>query len=88
MGREQVVLDQGFIGDTWRNRWDSFCLVSPNKLCRLPGFHYDGDDPDGFMLRDEIVYWLFSPCSDRVCKATLLILSRMLGIELLNRSIQ
>ena len=57
-GRQHVVLDRGGIGDTWRNRWDSFCLVSPNKLCRLPGFHYDGDDPDGFMLRDEIVGYI------------------------------
>lgn len=57
-GCDHVVLDRGQIGDTWRNRWDSFCLVSPNKLCRLPGFHYDGDDPDGFMLRDEIVNYI------------------------------
>ncbi|MEJ2177981.1 MAG: NAD(P)/FAD-dependent oxidoreductase [Gammaproteobacteria bacterium] len=57
-GREHIVLDPGQIGDTWRNRWDSFCLVSPNKLCRLPGFPYDGDDPDGFMLRDEIVDYI------------------------------
>jgi len=56
--REHVVLDRGRIGDTWRNRWDSFCLVSPNKLCRLPGFPYDDDDPDGFMLRDEIVDYI------------------------------
>lgn len=53
--REHVVLDRGRVGDTWRNRWDSFCLVTPNHLCRLPGFPYDGGDPHGFMLRDEIV---------------------------------
>lgn len=57
-GRDHIVLDRRQIGDTWRNRWDSFCLVSSNKLCRLPGFHYDGDDPDGFMLRDEIVNYI------------------------------
>lgn len=57
-GREHVVLDRGRIGDTWRNRWDSFCLVTPNHLCRLPGFPYDGDDPHGFMLRDEIVAYV------------------------------
>jgi len=54
-GREHLVLDRGKIGDTWRRRWDSFCLVSQNWLCQLPGFPYDGDDPDGFMLRDQIV---------------------------------
>ncbi len=57
-GREHVVLDRGQIGDTWRRRWDSFCLVTPNVYCQLPGFPYDGDDPDGFMLRDEIVSYI------------------------------
>ena len=54
-GRKHAVLDRGKIGDTWRKRWDSFCLVTPNWCCRLPGFPYDGDEPNGFMLRDEIV---------------------------------
>lgn len=53
--RDHVILDRGEIGDTWRCRWDSFCLVTPNWSCELPGFPYDGDDPDGFMDRDEIV---------------------------------
>jgi putative flavoprotein involved in K+ transport len=57
-GREHVVLDRGRVGDTWRNRWDSFCLVSPNNLCCLPGFPYDGDDPHGFMHRDQIVAYI------------------------------
>jgi putative flavoprotein involved in K+ transport len=57
-GREHVVIDRGRIGDTWRNRWDSFCLVTPNHLCRLPGFPYDGDDPHGFMHRDQIVSYI------------------------------
>ena len=53
--QEHVILDRGKIGDTWRHRWDTFCLVTPNWTCQLPEFPYDGDDPDGFMLRDEIV---------------------------------
>ena len=57
-GREHVVLDRGRIGDTWRNRWDSFCLVTPNWLCQLPGYPYDGDEPYGFMLRDQIVEYV------------------------------
>ncbi len=57
-GRDHMVLDRGRVGDTWRNRWDSFCLVTPNHLCRLPGFPYDGDDPHGFMQRDEIVAYI------------------------------
>jgi putative flavoprotein involved in K+ transport len=59
IGQDHVVLDRGRIGDTWRNRWDSFCLVTPNHLCRLPNFPYDGDDPHGFMLRDEIVDYVY-----------------------------
>ncbi len=57
-GREHLVLDRGQIGDTWRRRWDSFCLVTPNWFCQLPGFPYDGDEPNGFMLRDEIVAYV------------------------------
>jgi putative flavoprotein involved in K+ transport len=57
-GREHVIFDRGNIGDAWRQRWDSFCLVTPNWTCRLPGFPYDGDEPDGFMKRDEIVDYL------------------------------
>ncbi|TFF25092.1 MSMEG_0569 family flavin-dependent oxidoreductase [Jiella endophytica] len=44
---------------SWReNRWDTFCLVTPNWQCRLPDFPYAGDDPDGFMPKDEIVDYL------------------------------
>ena len=53
---EHLILDRGAIGDSWgKRRWDSFCLVTPNWQCRLPGFDYDGNDPKGFMLKDEIV---------------------------------
>jgi cation diffusion facilitator CzcD-associated flavoprotein CzcO len=54
-GIEHVVLERGRIGQTWRQRWDSFCLVTPNWTVKLPGFPYKGPDPDGFMPRDEIV---------------------------------
>jgi putative flavoprotein involved in K+ transport len=57
-GVDHVVLERGRIGETWRGRWDSFCLVTPNWSVRLPGHPYDGDDPDGFMPRDEIVAYL------------------------------
>jgi putative flavoprotein involved in K+ transport len=57
-GHEHLVLDRGNIGDTWRNRWDTFCLVTPNWTCQLPSFPYDGNEPDGFMLRDEIVSYV------------------------------
>jgi putative flavoprotein involved in K+ transport len=53
-----VVLERGRLGQTWRTRWESFCLVTPNWSVRLPGHPYDGDDPDGYMPRDEIVAYL------------------------------
>lgn len=57
-GAEHVVLERDRIAETWRNRWDSFCLVLPNWSLQLPGHPYDGDDPDGFMPRDELVAYL------------------------------
>jgi len=32
--------------------------VTPNWQCQLPGFPYAGGDPDGFMVRDEIVGYI------------------------------
>jgi putative flavoprotein involved in K+ transport len=56
---DHVVLERDRVGTEWRNRrWDSFCLVTPNWQCRLPGFAYAGDDPDGFIVRDDIVGYL------------------------------
>jgi putative flavoprotein involved in K+ transport len=54
-GVEHIVLERGRVGETWRGRWDSFCLVIPNWTVRLPGGHYRGDDPDGFMPKNQIV---------------------------------
>jgi len=57
-GREHVILDRGKVGQSWRTRWDSFCLVLPNWSVRLAGQAYEGPDPDGFMPRDEFVGYL------------------------------
>lgn len=58
-GIEHIVLESRRVGDEWRSRrWDSFCLVTPNWQCKLPGYPYRGPDPDGFMVRDEIVRYL------------------------------
>ena len=54
-GVGHVVLERGRVGQSWRGRWDSFCLVTPNWSVQLPGHAYDGPDPDGFMPRDELV---------------------------------
>jgi putative flavoprotein involved in K+ transport len=57
-GVEHVVLERARVAQTWRARWDSFCLVTPNWTVQLPGLPYDGDDPDGYMPRDEILAFL------------------------------
>lgn len=57
-GVPHVVLERGKVGQTWRERWESFCLVTPNWSMRLPDRPYDGEDPDGFDPRDEIVAFL------------------------------
>lgn len=58
-GLDHVVFEKNQIGHTWRSRrWDSFCLVTPNWQCQLPGFPYVGNDPQGFMGKDEIVKYI------------------------------
>ena len=58
-GTDHLVLERQRIGHEWRDRrWDSFCLVTPNWQCQLPGYPYHGADPDGFMSRDEIVAYV------------------------------
>jgi putative flavoprotein involved in K+ transport len=54
-GVEHVVLERSRIAETWRGRWDSFCLVTPNWSVLLPGGAYAGEDPAGYMHRDEVV---------------------------------
>lgn len=58
-GIDHVVFEKNTIAYEWRERrWDTFCLVTPNWQCQLPGFPYPGADPNGFMQKDEIVKYL------------------------------
>ena len=58
-GRPQIVLERDRIGARWiADRWESFTLVTPNWMNRLPGFPYSGPDPDGFLSRDDVVAYL------------------------------
>ncbi len=58
-GRTHLVLEQGRAGETWRSgRWDSFTLNTPNWMTQLPGFPYQGEDPDGFLQRENVVAYL------------------------------
>ena len=58
MGVEHVLLERHRVAQTWRNRWDSFSLVTPNWTMKLPGLSYAGDEPEGFDRRDKIVGFL------------------------------
>lgn len=58
-GIDHLVLEKNTLTHTWRTqRWDTFCLVTPNWQCTLPGYPYQGDDPHGFMKKDEIIAYL------------------------------
>jgi putative flavoprotein involved in K+ transport len=56
-GRHNVILEQASQpAEAWRNhRWDSFTLVTPNWMTRMPGAEYSGNDPDSFLPLKEIV---------------------------------
>src|SRR3954452_1475572 len=56
---EHVVLERGEVANSWRTeRWDSLRLLTPNWQSRLPGYAYEGDDPDGFMTMPEVIGFL------------------------------
>jgi putative flavoprotein involved in K+ transport len=55
-GSKHIILEQaGQCAKAWRERWDSFTLITPNCLIRLPGAEYRGNDPNGFMPRDDVI---------------------------------
>jgi putative flavoprotein involved in K+ transport len=51
-----VVLERGEVANSWRReRWDSLRLLTPNWQSRLPGYRYEGTDPDGYMTTREVI---------------------------------
>ena len=45
-GIDHLVFEKHTAAHTWSTqRWDTFCLVTPNWQCDLPGHPYDGPDP-------------------------------------------
>jgi len=53
---DHVVLERGEVANSWRReRWDSLRLLTPNWQSRLPGYRYEGADPDGFMTMAEVI---------------------------------
>jgi putative flavoprotein involved in K+ transport len=56
---DHVLIERGEVANSWRSeRWDSLRLLTPNWLNRLPGYRYEGDDPDGFMTMPEVVDYI------------------------------
>ena len=53
---DHVVLERGRVAERWRTeRWDSLRLLTPNWQTRLPGFRYEGPEPDGYMSMPQLV---------------------------------
>jgi putative flavoprotein involved in K+ transport len=58
-GIDHVVLERGQIAQSWRTeRWDSLRLLTPNWQSRLPGWSYQGGDPNGYMTMPETIAYL------------------------------
>ncbi len=56
---DHVVLERGEVANSWKTeRWDSLRLLTPNWQSRLPGFGYEGDDPDGYRDMPETIAFL------------------------------
>jgi putative flavoprotein involved in K+ transport len=56
---DHVLIERGEVANSWQTeRWDSLRLLTPNWQSRLPGFAYQGDDPDGYMRMPEVVDYL------------------------------
>ena len=56
---DHVLLERGEVANSWRTeRWDSLRLLTPNWQSRLPGFGYEGNDPDGFRNMAETIDFL------------------------------
>ena len=60
-GRDHVIFEKADrAASAWQNRWDSFTLVTPNWMLQLPGAEYRGNNPDGFMDREEVITYFDS----------------------------
>jgi putative flavoprotein involved in K+ transport len=57
-GVEHLVVDRGSgFGESWRSRWDSLQMITPNWMNGLPGSPYPGP-PDAFAPRTATVDYL------------------------------
>src|SRR5262249_9544411 len=59
LGIDHVMLERGQVAERWHSeRWDSLRLLTPNWMNRLPGWSYQGSDPDGFMTAGDFATYL------------------------------
>lgn len=55
-GVDHQLLDRrAALGGAWQDRWDAFCLNTPNFSLTLPGMPYDGPAPESFMPRNDLI---------------------------------
>jgi putative flavoprotein involved in K+ transport len=58
---DHVLLERGEVAHSWRTeRWDSLHLLTPNWQSRLPGYGYQGDDPDGYRALPDVIDFITS----------------------------
>ncbi len=56
---DHVVLERGEVANTWKTeRWNSLTLLTPNWQSRLPGYGYEGDDPNGYRAMPETIAFI------------------------------
>jgi putative flavoprotein involved in K+ transport len=59
LGREHVIFERGRVAERWRSeRWDSLTFQFPSRMMGLPGYVYEGNEPESFMPRDGVVRFI------------------------------
>jgi putative flavoprotein involved in K+ transport len=77
---DHVVIERGEVANSWRTeRWDSLRLLTPNWQSRLPGFGYEGDDPDGYRTVPEVVDFITAYA--RVCAAPVQTSTKVISVR-------
>ena len=56
---DHAVLERGEVANSWKTeRWNSLRLLTPNWQSRLPGYGYEGEDPDGYRTMPETIAFI------------------------------
>ena len=56
---DHVVLERGEVANSWKTeRWESLRLLTPNWQSRLPGYGYEGDNPDGYRTMPQTIAFI------------------------------